>query len=118
MNSFTTRSDKQITTLEILAVALGLSTFTEELRRKKVLIFSDNKGAEAMCRRGSGRSADQNKLVNMIWTHAVANGSHIWMERVASTENISDPPSREDYALMKAIGASWIEPKMAKFYRE
>ena len=47
MNAFEERADNQIMTLEILAISVGLSTFAAELRGRKVIVFSDNKGAEA-----------------------------------------------------------------------
>jgi len=46
MHTFAKRADNQIMTLEILAISVGLSTFAEELRGRKVIIFSDNTGAE------------------------------------------------------------------------
>ncbi len=57
---FKRRRDKQITTLEILAIALGLS----------IIIHSDNVGAERSSAKGSARAADQNDLVHSIWLHA------------------------------------------------
>ena len=41
------RQDNQIMSLEIMAVALGLSTFSEVLKGRKVVVYSDNTGAEA-----------------------------------------------------------------------
>ena len=38
------RRDKQITGLEIWAIALGLSTFQEQIRGKTVFLYSDNTG--------------------------------------------------------------------------
>ena len=32
--------------LEIMAIAVGLSTFAEELKGRKVVVYSDNTGAE------------------------------------------------------------------------
>ena len=40
------RRDSQIVALEAIAIALGLSTFSEELRGRKVVLYSDNTGAE------------------------------------------------------------------------
>ena len=49
---FQQRADKQITSLEILAIAVGLSTFEVELAGRKVVLWSDNSGAEArLCTR-------------------------------------------------------------------
>ena len=47
MEKFEQRGDNQITTLDILAISVGLSTFCAELNGRKVIIFSDNSGAEA-----------------------------------------------------------------------
>ena len=70
MSSFKKRGDNQITSLEILSIALGKlscntsffliehsvfagwSTFAEELQSRDVVIWSDNSGAEAATRRG------------------------------------------------------------------
>lgn len=41
------RADAQIMALEIAAIAVGLSSFQHLLRGRKVLVFSDNTGAEA-----------------------------------------------------------------------
>lgn len=46
MRWFKERADGQITALEILAISLGLSTFCEELAGRKVVVYSDNTGAE------------------------------------------------------------------------
>ena len=32
------------------------------------------------------------------------------VDRVASADNPADPPSREDYSLMNALGAHWVRP--------
>ena len=53
-------------TLEILAIALGLSTFASEVRGRNVVVFSDNTGAEAASRRGSASSFDHCKLIHEI----------------------------------------------------
>ena len=47
MKRFQQRADNQIMTLEILAISVGLSTFAKELAGRKVIVFSDNTGAEA-----------------------------------------------------------------------
>ena len=48
MEGFRNRADNQITSLEILAIAVGLSTFRKELCGRNVLVYSDNTGAEAI----------------------------------------------------------------------
>ena len=116
MSSFKSRADNQIMTLEILAIAVGLSTFADELRGRKVLVFSDNTGAEAASRRGSTKCSDHCRLIHEIWSHCWANSIHIWIERVPSKDNISDLPSREEYRLVEELGGVWRSPQVATLY--
>ena len=68
MERFVKRSDNQITTLEVLAIAVGLSTFGELLENRRVLILSDNVGAEGSVRKGASKAWDQSMLIHEIWT--------------------------------------------------
>ena len=44
---FRRRRDKQIMGLELLAISLGLSTFRGMLAHRNVIMYCDNRGAEA-----------------------------------------------------------------------
>jgi len=86
MEWFQQRADGQITALEILAISVGLSTFSEELAGRKVVIYSDNTGAEVRrltgacweprvtfpcqgaVKRGSSRTWDTCCIIHEIWT--------------------------------------------------
>ena len=46
MARFRQRADNQIMSLEMLAISVGLATFAAELRGRKVIVYSDNTGAE------------------------------------------------------------------------
>lgn len=46
MGHLVARADNQITALEIMSIGLGLSTFVELLAGRKVVVYSDNRGAE------------------------------------------------------------------------
>jgi len=136
MESFQKRCDNQITTLEILAISVGLSTFCDKLSGRKVVIFGDNTGAEASVRKGASRAWDQCQLIHEIWTlvlyqlclcsfgnqkvialcQALMQHMHLWIERVSSEDNISDLPSREQYDLMYCLGAQWRSPTVAKLF--
>ena len=67
MQQFAERQDRQITTLEILSIAIGLSTFATELSGRKVVVWSDNTGAEAASRKGSAKAWDHCRLIHEIW---------------------------------------------------
>ena len=49
-------------------------------------------------------------MIHEIWTIALAFGVHLWLDRVPSHENIADLPSREEYGLLRDIGAVWKAP--------
>ena len=109
---------------------MGLCTFAPELARRKVIVFSDNRGAECNVRKGTFSAWDQAQLVHVIWTlvrvskslfscvreaavsacQALVLDVHLWVERVASEDNIADLPSRESYDAMVALGAEWRPP--------
>ena len=129
------RADNQITALEIMAIGVGLSTFADLLAGRKVLVFSDNTGAEvrasscaafsliwrgaqAAARKGSCRAWDLGWMIHELWTLAVLNKIHLWIERVASDDNISDLPSRERYRLLESMGATWRPPMLARLLCE
>jgi hypothetical protein len=123
------RGDGQILSLELMAIAVGLATFAEELKGRQVWIFEDNTGAEAItqkgsctlcalrvlslgyaCVAGSSKAADHNALVHEIWTLALSCGISIWVDRVPSDDNLADLPSREEYRLLEQLGAAWKAP--------
>ncbi len=129
MEWFRERADKQITSLvricclcfcldllcsqlrqEIVAILISLATFKSEVKGRKLVLFSDNSGAEKSTVKGSSRAFDHNMLIHEIWTHAVAHDIKLWIERVPSEFNISDSPSRFDYKLLQDIGATWRKP--------
>ena len=112
------RKDNQIMALESIAIALGLSTFASELAGRKVVVYNDNKAAEAASRKGTARCWDHCEIVHDIWTHALLNRSFLWIERVSSKDNISDLPSREQYQLMESIGAVWRSPAISTIFME
>ena len=68
MNFFRSRNDAQICGLEMLAIAVGLSTYADELKGRKVIVHSDNVGAEAATTKGTAKEWDHCQIVHEIWT--------------------------------------------------
>jgi hypothetical protein len=115
MSFFRKRDDGQITSLEILAIALGVSTFGDEIAGRRLIVFSDNKGAESatqkgdtsypfvyytatcMCCAGVARQFDQSCIVHSIWLRVAVLRTAMWVTRVASKDNIADDPSRHSW---------------------
>ena len=66
----------------------------------------------------SAKALDQNAIVRNIWLAFLKLGVTVWVERVASTENIADDPSREAYESMEVIGASYRAPRCPRLLTE
>ena len=98
----------------MVAISLGLSTFAPRLVGRKVIVHSDNKGAEGAARKATAQEWDHCCIAHEIWSLALRNKMQLWIQRVASKDNISDCPSREDYNLMKALEAKWVSPVVAQ----
>ena len=90
------------------ALAVGISTFADSLKRRKVRIWSDNKSAEAATRKGAAKQFDHASLIHGIWLRAAELGMEIRVDRVPTKQNIADLPSREEYNLLGMIGAEEV----------
>ena len=53
-------------------------------------------------------------MIHELWTLAVHSRIHMWLERVASEDNIADLPSRESYGVLEELGATWRKPVLAR----
>ena len=117
MTMFQDRRDNQITSLEMLAISFGVSTFEDRIAGRNVVIYSDNAGAEGATRKGlaactfvtsglhgrckyvydfsgAAKAADHNALIHSIWMKLAELRCKAWVRRVPTKENISDDPSR------------------------
>ena len=118
MDTFVPRRDEQIMGQELLAIAVGLSTFAEQLAGRSVRIWTDNAGGEGALKGGAARSQDHNMLVHGIWLWAWRMGCSLWVERVPTKENSADLPSRESYSLVESIGGVWVQPGLEAAFWE
>ena len=97
---------------EIIAILLAVDTFADLLENRRIVLYSDNKGAEYTTAKGSARAADHNRMVHEIWTLALVKQIKLWIERVPTEDNIADLPSRFKWQLMYDIRATWREPTL------
>ena len=95
---------------ELLPIALGVSTFSQTLKGRRVRVWCDNVGGENALRAGVAEATDHNLIVHALWLHAARVGYGFWVERVPSKDNIADLPSREAYGVLEGLGAVWAEP--------
>jgi hypothetical protein len=107
---FQHRDDCQIAGLEILAIALGLCTFSHLISHRHVQIYSDNKVSERAAREGTAKRFDHSCLAHSLWSKLIEINASTFVQRVPTDENVADPPSRLDFRLMDIIGATRLHP--------
>ena len=110
MRALSPRGESQIMGQEMLAVLLALTVFQQHIAGKVARVWTDNVGGEGALRRGSARQADHNRISLAVWSHAAQVPCGLWFERVPSEANIADLPSREDYVLLRRLGAQCVAP--------
>ena len=116
LDYFIDRSDNQICSLELCAIALGLSTFGHFCTGRKVHVWSDNSGSENAVRRGSAKVWDHNEVVHAIWAKAAMLQCHMRVDRVPTEVNIADLPSRHSYNLLREMQAEFVPPVLDEFF--
>ena len=136
MDALHSRNDNQIMGLELFSLALGLCSFSERLRNRRVFLWSDNVGAERGTASGRARPTmlfiqvcfsfttsskshhvnfslcrtwDHACVIHSVWLFAAQLSCQLHIDRVPTSANIADAPSREDYELLNALGARKVE---------
>ncbi|CAK0808532.1 unnamed protein product, partial [Prorocentrum cordatum] len=114
---FGQRGDNQIMSLGLLAIAVATSSFRHLLSNAAPDFFSDSRGAEQAVARGSACHFDCTCLARGVWALAAEISASVRVHRVPSAANIADPPSREDYGLVRRMDATYVEPTLDnRFY--
>ena len=110
------RSDSQIMGLELLSIALAFSTFGHLCKKRRVIVHSDNTGAECCLRKGTAKHSDHCHIVNELWGHVSRKRMQLWIQRVGTDDNWSDSPSRFLYDGLVEVGATECKPRLAECY--
>ena len=80
--------------LECVAVAVALEVFGSYLAHKNVVLFTDNQGVQGTLIRCWSENRIGNGLARLICCREEKLQSFLWLERVPSSSNPSDAPSR------------------------
>ena len=87
--------DTIIFELEGLAIAVGLHVFKEQLRGKRLVVFTDNQAAEACLIKCKSANENMDLIIRFICTSEESLDMMSWIERVPSQSNPADILSRE-----------------------
>jgi hypothetical protein len=112
LRQFMSRSDQQIMGLEMLSLALALSSFAPWIQGRRVLLWSDNTGAETAARVGTAKQFDHTCLAHCLWSRLAQLRVEAFVRRVPSEFNVADLPSRGEYQLLQKIGASRVKARL------
>ena len=80
--------------LELSAIVLALFQAREMLRGKAVTIYVDNNAALAALINGDSSSSAAFSLIATFWYIAASHNIALWFERVHTSNNIADLPTR------------------------
>ena len=109
------RGDNQIGLLELLGPILVLGTWFEWVSSSVWSSWIDNQGSLHNLLKGSSLSPEMNFLVGQFWLSLTAVQSSLFVERVESSSNVADGPTRHDVSHMERLGAKRVEPQWPHF---
>ena len=96
----------QICMVELMAVAMALRTFSNELRGKKVVAFVDAQAVEGALVKGYSCTEDVCEAVGLVWNLACELEVLLYFDRVSTDANISDEISRGTFRIATRCG--WL----------
>lgn len=73
------------------------------MAERNILIFADNNSALAVLPKGYSPKVDSALVIQGFWTPRAKLKCGVWLDRVESSANVVDGPSRNDFKLMKGI---------------
>ena len=91
---------------ELLALVSAYFSFPELLGQRLVHHFVDNKPARSIAISGSSSSRICCRILHTYHLQILKLACQPWIGFVYSEDNISDLPSRNEFALMRRLGAS------------
>ncbi|CAK0791838.1 unnamed protein product, partial [Prorocentrum cordatum] len=93
------RGNHHIGLQELLAVPLAYETFSDLLRGALVTVSIDNQG-------------DANLVVGKVWLDVARYQIGLHAVRVESHANVADDPTRDEWSLLRELGAVFRAPQM------
>ncbi|CAE7578571.1 unnamed protein product [Symbiodinium sp. CCMP2592] len=96
--------------IELLVLVAVRWMFQDQFLNRRVIMFVDNDAARYAILKGGSGSDGMNNLVQLFDLPDLKFPSLYWIDRVPSSSNIADGPSRDDFALaLKLMKATCVE---------
>ena len=96
---------------ELLPILVAMVTWQEVMAGRRIIVFVDNDAARSAVIKGSTASPASAKIVTAIWEMAVRSEMQLWIDRVPTSSNIADGPSRSQWASAIKLGVTKVTPR-------
>ncbi len=100
---------QRINEAEALGALIAMEELGELIRGWDVTFYIDNTAGEHCLRKAYSSSNFLAAIAGQFWKRAIELDVGVWINRVPSDDNISDPISRGDERIAKALGAIRLE---------
>jgi len=102
--------------LEGLAIAVALHVFSEHIKGRRVVVFTDNKSAQSCLIKCKSDNAHMNLIIRHICSTEERLGLMTWVERVPSQSNPADELSRKSISMYRGISTTRVD--LVEIWRE
>jgi hypothetical protein len=99
---------RNIQLLEALAVLAFLEQCGEKFRNQSVVFWIDNTAAQSPIQRGYTSRDPMRRVVHRIWKLLADLRISMWCERVHSSTNVADDPSRKDFETTDLLKCEYL----------
>ena len=100
----------QIAMVELFATVVALTTFKKCLQGSWSLLFVDSEPVQGALVKGYSAKEDLCELVGVFWKLALELQVNLYIDRVPTDSNPSDPPSRNCMEVGRSLGWITIDP--------
>ena len=100
------KRETQINQVELLALVAAMEAYGPELEGKRVIALVDSEGALGAAIKGYSVHRDVSDLVTILWESVSRWGIILYLDRISTDANISDGPSRDDWAVAREC--DWV----------
>ena len=97
---------------EVLAPLLAIRSKPSWFAGRDVVSYIDNTGALCAYAKAGSSDVESAKMVHAFHAWSVMLGARVWFSWVPSKANISDLPSRREFALLQELGSDYFPPKL------
>ena len=109
---FNKEQEQRINQAEAYAALLMIQAGAEHLEGHDCTLYVDNSAAEGTLTKAYSKSPFLTAIAGEFWTMVMKHNIGIYVDRVPTSENITDPLSRGELLVAKLLGATKLKVVM------